>query len=250
MPQPLKFYYIGNCFRYDEPTPGRYREFWQAGCELFGAASVEADIEILVLCLSLMKKLGIKEYVLRVNDLTILRTFLAEVGLSDENQRHVFGLIDKYSSYLRKIEIGAIPKENYEDFVSDFQKDCRAIQLDEPVIDILTEFLELVGDEEKVFGRLNEILANYKTTLETIEKSDLKIIDQRLKSLGFADVSVIDCGIARGLDYYTGPVFEIDVNLLGKEKQVCGGGRYDKLFQNSAAKLFPQPDLLLDSIDC
>ncbi len=239
MPKPLKFYYIGTCFRYDEPTPGRYREFWQAGCELFGASGIEADIEIYVLCLSLMNKLGIKDYLLRINDLSILRAFLTELSLKDETQTKAFGYIDKYSSLLRKVEIGAIEKVHYEEFIADFQKDCRSIQLDEPIIDILTDFLELVGSDETVFSRLTKSLENYPKTLEAIQNSPIKAIYQRLKILGLSDFCVIDCGIARGLDYYTGPVFEIDVKLLGKEKQVCGGGRYDKLISEFGGESVP-----------
>ena len=60
---------------------------------------------------------------------------------------------------------------------------------------------------------------------------------------------MVDCGIARGLDYYTNIVFEIDVPALGKEKQVCGGGRYNKLIGESGGEGLPQQDLHLDWID-
>jgi hypothetical protein len=147
--------------------------------------------------------------------------------------------IDKYSSLLRKVEIGAIEKLHYEEFIADFQKDCRLIQLDEPIIDILTEFLELVGNDFIVFSKLSKLLEPYSSTMLVISNTPLHAIYERLKILGFADVCVIDCGIARGLDYYTGPVFEIDVKLLGKEKQVCGGGRYDKLISEFGGELVP-----------
>ena len=104
-PKPQKLFYVGTCFRYDEPQPGRYREFTQAGVELFGSDSYTADAEIIVLAMQLMEKLGIQEYLLRINDLTFLRTYLEEQHIHEEMQNKIFGVIDKIASYMRKVEI-------------------------------------------------------------------------------------------------------------------------------------------------
>ncbi|MCD6473982.1 MAG: histidine--tRNA ligase [Thermoplasmata archaeon] len=179
--KPLKFYYFGNCFRYDRPQKARYREFWQFGCELIGSNRAEAIAELIAMSYDLLKSIGLKNIVLRIGNLDILRRFLDSIG---KNDRQIMRLIDK--------------------------KDFESL--------------------EKIMG--NDFFAFEKF----IETKDIDAINfpeaKRMKEiLSFLDEFSIpynlDLGIARGLEYYIGIVFEIDAPKLGAEKQIAGGGEYN-----------------------
>ena len=90
--KPLKFYYFGNCFRYDRPQKARYREFWQFGCELIGSNRVEAIAELIAMAHDILKSIGLKNIVLRIGNLDILRRFLDGIGAND---KEMMRLIDK-----------------------------------------------------------------------------------------------------------------------------------------------------------
>ncbi|MBC7128413.1 MAG: histidine--tRNA ligase [Thermoplasmatales archaeon] len=101
--KPIKFYYFGNCFRYDRPQQARYREFWQFGCELIGSETPEAIAELIALAYNSLKEAGLKKIVLRVGNLDILRRFLDGIG---GNFPEIMRLIDKkdFESLKKKID--------------------------------------------------------------------------------------------------------------------------------------------------
>lgn len=237
-PKPQKFFYVGTCFRYDEPQPGRYREFTQAGVELFGSDSYVADAEIIILAMQLMEKLGLQEYLLRINDLTFLRTYLEEQQIHEEMQNKIFGVIDKVASYMRKVEIKAITDHTIEDFTNDYYGMMNDLKMDRDLTEKLEKLLYLVGKPEEVTTKLLEIFNDNPKTVEAIKNSNIPKVCQLIDAAGLGRY-VVDCGIARGLDYYTNLVFEIDVPALGKEKQVCGGGRYNKLVEEYGGEHTP-----------
>jgi len=90
--KPLKFYYFGNCFRYDRPQKARYREFWQFGCELIGSNRSEAIAELIAMSYDILKSIGLKNIILRIGNLDILRRFLDGIG---GNDAEMMRLIDK-----------------------------------------------------------------------------------------------------------------------------------------------------------
>lgn len=131
-PKPLKFYYFANCFRYDRPQKGRYREFWQFGCELIGTDKPEAIAELIAMAYHVLEEAGLRNIILRIGNLDILRRFLDELGANDAN---IMRLIDKkdFDSLKEKID--------------DFEK--------------FQEFIErksLDGLEYKEVGRMEEVL--------------------------------------------------------------------------------------------
>ncbi|MHA1583935.1 MAG: histidine--tRNA ligase [Promethearchaeota archaeon] len=229
-PRPQKYFYIGPCFRYDEPAPGRYRQFTQIGIEIYGADTAVADAEMLIVAMDLMKNLKIDDYLLRINDLTFLRTYLQEHQFSMEIQNGIFGIIDRITSLLRKLEIGALEDTTVDDLVANYYEDMDALQIDREITEQLENFLHLVGTPEEVEAKLKEIFSNNPQTVEAIENSRINEVSKLIEAAGITNY-VMDCGIARGLDYYTNVVFEIDVPALGKEKQVCGGGRYNSMIR-------------------
>ncbi len=193
-PKPLKLFYFENCFRYERPQKGRFREFWQFGVELIGSGKPDSDAEVIALADSLLKAVGVRGD-MKIGNLAVIRTLLR--GLEPEIVSQVMRLVDKkeYAGLEALLdEIGA-----EEQLKSDI---FRLIKLEGRYI--LPQVKEIVGNIPEIVG---------------FEKT-LKILD----AYG-VDYS-LDFGIARGLDYYTGMVFEVYAEGLGAQKQVCGGGSY------------------------
>ena len=237
-PKPQKYFYIGDCFRYDEPKKGRYRQFTQAGIEIYGADTASADAEMLIVAMDLMDTLQIKEYTLRINDLTFLRTYLNECKFSMEIQKKIFGIIDKITSLLRKWEIGARPDESPEDFIAEYYGLMEDLKIDREVTEKLENMLHIVGKPEEMLEKLSTLFKDTPSMQEALQNSKLLEVCKILDAAGITKY-VVDCGIARGLDYYTNTVFEIDVPSLGNEKQVCGGGRYNALIEEFGGEQTP-----------
>lgn len=124
--KPIKFYYFGNCFRYDRPQKGRYREFWQFGCELIGSDKPEAIAELIAMAYNILRESGLRNIILRIGNLDILRRFLDSIGARDAE---IMRLIDKkdfeelrkkmeekdFEEFKRFIEIKKIEEIEYEE---------------------------------------------------------------------------------------------------------------------------------------
>lgn len=198
MPRPLRFYYFGNCFRYERPQKGRYREFWQFGVELIGSDKPESDAEVIYLAYRILRELNV-DFRLSIGHVGLLRKVLEGVEDSEKAMR----LIDK----------------------KDFEN--------------LREFLE-----EKGRGDLYDVIVNLSNAKSVDEAreiypdfdySHVEDVAKILENLGVE--FELDFGVARGLDYYTGIVFEFYSDKLGAQKQICGGGAY------RLAKLFGGEDV-------
>ncbi|HEC72322.1 MAG TPA: histidine--tRNA ligase [Thermoplasmatales archaeon] len=194
-PKPLKLFYIGNCYRYDRPQRGRYREFTQVGCELIGTDTPEAHAELIYLSYTILRNIGLKNIVLRLGNLDIIYSFLENMGVKKNQFRELMHLIDKSKFYelekkLFEMRVAKSKVKMFREFLN-----CNSIEklrefIEAPAVDRFREIIDFL----KVFG---------------IDKFE------------------IDMKIVRGLDYYKGIVFEIDAPILGAEKQLCGGGEYE-----------------------
>jgi len=202
-PKPVKLYYLGNCFRYERPQAGRYREFSQAGVELIGTDKPEAEAEIMALAHRVMGRLGL-EFEMHVGHIGVLREVLADSGVSEKDQNVLMGLIDKGDAEKAggMLDSLGVEKGRKETLL-------RLIQMKGKRKKVMEEALELVGSVEA--ARLD--LERLEETLDMLE------------AFGVNDCS-LNLGIARGLDYYTGTVFEAYARGLGAQDQVCGGGSY------------------------
>lgn len=193
-PKPIKLFYFGQCFRYERPQAGRYREFFQFGSEIIGAATVETDAESIAMAASMIKALGLKDYKLRIGHIGVLRQRIADIGVPAEKTAEVLQKLDK---------------KNYDE--------CRpllqSMGVKDEDISGLFELTETVGGTE-VLSKVPGEAGDYLRSLTSI-----------LEKMGVKDVE-IDLGVVRGLDYYTGMVFEAEAPSLGAEKQICGGGSY------------------------
>ncbi|HEY3420376.1 MAG TPA: histidine--tRNA ligase [Methanomassiliicoccales archaeon] len=193
-PRPLKMFYFGQCFRYERPQSGRYREFFQFGAELIGAPTPESDAEVIGLAASIIKKTGLKDYQIRVGHIGILRSLLTSAGVKTDDMLKILQKLDKklYDEARPLMKEAGMNEEAMEDVI-------KTTQITGPM-SVLNDFSgEAKEHLEQVFAVLN--------------------------AYGLENVSV-DLGVVRGLAYYTGMVFEADAPALGAEKQVCGGGSY------------------------
>lgn len=198
--KPLKLFYIGNCYRYDRPQKGRYREFTQAGCELIGTDTTEAISELIALAYTIIKNVGVKDVKLNIGNLTILSLIFKKFNLNEEQQKYITPLIDK---------------SKYADIFSalrDFDIESENANL----------LIELLQTED--ISKIKDFIKDDKKILDEFSKFK-KIIDLLENSFEISDFN-IKMGIVRGLDYYSGVVFEIEAPALGAEKQLCGGGVY------------------------
>ncbi len=211
-PKPLKLFYFGNCFRYERPQSGRYREFWQFGAEFIGPEGALANAELLSLGVNCLEEVGLKDYTLRVGNLKVLGSLLDKLAIVGEER----------STMLRYIDKGEM--DNLNTFL-----DSECPEEKASVIQLVT----LKGGVS-VISKARKLLNNIEKSTQAL--NDLEQTISYLAQYGIADIEV-DLGIARGLDYYTGMVFEIDAHLLGSENQLCGGGEY------SLAHLFGAQDI-------
>ncbi len=199
-PKPLKLFYFGNCYRYDRPQKGRYREFLQAGCELIGTDKPEAIAELIALSVDMLNSINLKNIELQIGNLKLLSAVFDAVELTDDQ---------------RQLLLPSIDKEEFED-VEDLltQWNIR----DEKILDIMrllrdndvNILYELIGKDEQLTQEINRMNEIYNLVKDQFSISQAKI----------------NMGIVRGLDYYSGIVFEVKAPSLGAEKQICGGGEY------------------------
>ncbi len=211
-PRPLKLWYLANCFRYDRPQKGRYREFWQVGCEIIGSDEPEAHAELIALTTELLSGAGLKKLEVRIGHIAVLSGLLATTGVKqdDEHRGSLLRAIDKSDTKGIQETLGkmGIGEENQNALIA------------------LSEETDNHARREKTRQLLETgtgpEVENAQTALTELDES-MKL----LAAQSGATHARFDPLIARGLDYYTGLVFEIDAPLLGAEKQVAGGGGYD-----------------------
>ncbi|MBN2734983.1 MAG: histidine--tRNA ligase [Methanomicrobiaceae archaeon] len=188
--KPIRWCYLSDCYRYERPQKGRYRQFWQFGAEQIGADTPAGEAEIILLADSLLKSSGVR-FELHVGHLAPMKHLLSD--LSDTDRKAVMAILDKKNfedlrTYLENIKAESL----YESLKS--LLNCRTID----------EALEICGDmpeKERMKGLIGIL--------------DSQDLEYRL-----------NLGIVRGLDYYTGMVFEGFADNLGAENQIIGGGSY------------------------
>ncbi len=216
--KPIKWYYIANMFRYEEPQSGRFREFWQAGVELIGSDKVEADAEVIALFTESFLSTGLKDFTVNIGDRILLDEFARMLGVKDDIG--LMRLIDKKD------------KLNKEEFV----KALRDFGLDNGAIEKVLSLIEIKGEPNEVLPKAEELFTSERAKAEIKRLYELV---ELLEAYGVSKWIRIDLGIARGFDYYTSVVFEaIAPNDLGIGS-IGGGGRYDNLIEVFGGKPTP-----------
>jgi histidyl-tRNA synthetase len=211
--KPFKRYAIGATWRYERPSETRFREFIQADVDIFGVESSIADAEVLSAVVDALSRLGFKDYTILVNDRRILRSIVSLVGVPDDKCDTAFRAVDKLAKIGKDGVIGEL-----EGITPDTESSKRLLDL-----------LSLKGEPSRVIEETKKLLEGYPEG----EKGCDSILElyKYAESFGFSQYLVLDLSLARGLDYYTGPVFEIHSKEFPEYGSLAGGGRYDKLIE-------------------
>ena len=211
-PKPLRMFSAGTVYRYDEPQRGRYREFWQTNFELMGSAKPEADAEIILITNNLMKSLGLHGYAFKIGHIGVIRGIISQDGVDEKTQNKVLQLMDKkeFDAALKLVE----------------SEKCRAM---------LKGLIEIRGNDWlDIVEQLQSYVASYEKAKVAVE--NLSEVLKLLKES--TDISIaVEPAFARGLEYYTGMIFEI--YIPGLEIALGGGGRYDKLIEGFGGEPTP-----------
>ncbi len=212
-PKPLRLSYFGQCFRYEESKKGRYREFFQYGVELIGASGPLAEAEVVSLAIDMLDACGLQDYEVRIGHVGILRDILTGLGLSQDGEPE-----SPVASAMRFLDKG--DWNGLSELFSTKGIDSSATQN-------LKTLSELDGGIETLESA-REILSSMNVALDSVD--DLSSLLSSIESLAPNPPSMkVNLCVARGLDYYTGMVFEVNVAELGGEGQVLGGGSYKLL---------------------
>ena len=201
---PLKWFSIPNMYRCERPQRGRLREFWQINVDIFGCDTYEADLEVIASAIALLRAFGADEsmFTVRINNRRFFNDVVAAIaGTDPEGSRRVSKVIDRK---------GKIPRDAYE-------KELRELGLSE--------------------GQIAQIDALYTMDVsdaialcpDSVGAGELRQLFDALDRTGLRRYCVFDFGIIRGLDYYTGTVFEVFDNAPENNRAMFGGGRYDNL---------------------
>jgi len=229
LPKPFKRYQVGSVWRADKPDPGRFREFTQFDADVVGTSSQLAEAEVIAAVVKALQEIGVGKFIVNVNSRRVLNAVVQYSGVPPERAKDIFRVLDKLNKIgLQNVEL-ELTKGRY-DSSGDF---IQGLGLTDSNVKKIKDYLALPKGKRKV------ILSEITSLLGSESCSDLRSLDEFLDAINLgSDVVAFDPTTARGLDYYTGPVFE--VNLIDKSQfgSVAGGGRYDNL-----VKRFTDTDL-------
>ena len=217
---PYRRYHIGKVYRAERPQKGRYREFYQCDIDIIGDGelSIINDAEIPSIIYEIFTKLNFGKFTIRINNRKLLGGFFESLGLEDKIT-DVLRIVDK---------IEKIGDENVRSMLVDLGVNKESIG----------RIIEFIKPKEDVIKYLDELSINnelFQTGL-----SEIKSVFGYMKSFGIPeDYYKIDLSIARGLDYYTGTVYETIVDKYPELGSVCSGGRYDNLAEYYTNKKLP-----------
>ncbi len=209
---PFKRYHIAPVWRGERPQKGRYREFMQCDFDTIGTESVLADIEAVAVINGLLDAIGFDRFTISINNRSVLTGLLEHLGLADQSVP-VLRSLDKLAKIGREKTAAEM---------------CDAANIDAAQADAVLQLAQCSGDAESIFASLPEITGGNEKAAHGIDR--LKQIYQGAIASGVPPQRLkVDVSIARGLDYYTGVIFETTLDDLPTIGSVCSGGRYDNL---------------------
>lgn len=211
---PFRRYHIGKVHRAERAQAGRFREFYQCDIDVIGSESVYTDAEFPAVINDIFEQFGFGEFTIRLNNRMVLNGFFDSIGLS-EISAAVLRTIDK----MEKISRGELVEE------------LARLGLSAEQVTKVLEFTEINGTNDEIIAKLETLTAGNEIFQNGVAK--LRQLVSALRTMNVPEKRfVIDLRIARGLDYYTGTVYETTLNDLPGVGSVCSGGRYDDLAGN------------------
>ena len=221
LPKPFKRYQIDPVWRAERPQKGRYRQFFQCDADTVGTESMLADAENVNLIYQVLTRLGFKQFEISINDRKLITGIGQFAGVPAAQLGGLYRSIDK----LDKIGLSGVRSELAEN------------EIPEPVIEKLLALLQIEGDAEAVLNALSEQLGDSEVANEGI--AELEELSSYLTTLGVpAEFYRINVSMVRGLEYYTGPIYETVVEEP-KIGSITGGGRYDELIGSFSRQSHP-----------
>jgi len=219
---PFRRYQIGKVYRGERPQKGRFREFYQCDIDIIGdnELNILHDAEMPMVIYNTFKKLGFDDFTIRINNRKILNGFFASLSISDPAE--VLRIIDK----LDKIGLEEVKK-------------CLAdINVSSDSINKIVDFISIVGSNDEKLASLKSLNIDNELFIKGIEELEAVVNGVRLFGIPENNLKV-DLTIARGLDYYTGTVYETFLNDYRELGSVCSGGRYENLAEFYTDKKLP-----------
>ena len=220
---PFRRYQIGKVYRGERAQKGRYREFYQCDIDIIGDGELDLinDAEIPSIIYTLFKELGFDDFTIKINNRKILNGLFESINQKD-NSTEILRIIDKIEKIGKDAVIEELKKLNVKD----------------EQINKIISFIEITGSSDKKIEKLENLGITNETYLKGID--ELKTVVQNVRLFGVPDSNfMVDLTIARGLDYYTGTVYETFLNKYRELGSVCSGGRYENLAEYYTDKSLP-----------
>ncbi|MCI8655584.1 MAG: histidine--tRNA ligase [Clostridia bacterium] len=219
---PFKRYQIGKVYRGEKPQRGRFREFYQCDVDIIGDGelSIINDAEIPSIIYNTFKELGFDDFTICINNRKILNGLFKSLGLLEQASQ-ILRVIDK------------IDKIGRDEVRTELSKD-----ITEEKLKVIMQFISIEGSNDRKIQLLEELNIKEETFNQGLE--EIKQVTKFIKIFGVPEENFkIDLSIARGLDYYTGTVYETFLNKYRKLGSVCSGGRYDNLTEYYTERKMP-----------
>lgn len=220
---PFRRYHIGKVHRGERAQAGRFREFYQCDIDVIGSNSVAVDAEMPIVINKIFEQFDIGEFTVHINNRKILNGFFEFLGLSNIS-KDVLRIVDK----IDKISANS------------FTEELEQLGLSADQITRLREFININGSKDVILNKLEKISLDCKSDQFKQGVKEIGLVVKTIRDFGLSDSRfMIDLRIARGLDYYTGTVYETMLNNHPEIGSICSGGRYDNLASHYTKKYLP-----------
>ena len=233
LPRPFKRFQLGTVWRNEKPGPGRFREFLQFDADYIGTSNLFSDAELCFLISEILKScgLGTSEFNIKISNRKLSKGLLEKLNITDEQKQSItlraIDKLDRVGAEGVQYLLGKGRKDKSGDFT-------KGAELEEAQIKEIINFLNIKNLSDKNFERIREIAADNKSMNDGIK--ELELMEKYFSLFNFTNY-IFDPTVVRGLEYYTGPIFEANLtfgvkNNKGQEIEfgsVGGGGRYDDL---------------------
>ena len=220
---PFRRYQIAKSYRGERPQKGRFREFYQCDIDIIGRDSLdlEADAEVIGTMYQTLSNLDLPDFKMKIS-----------------NRKLIIGLLDELNLKTKAVEVMRLIDKVEKLGVKVISASLKDLKIKPPMVVKILDFVSIKGNALEIIANLKKLGVGNKTFSAGIE--ELEIVLENLRLLGIPEkVYEIDLAIARGLDYYTGTVFETNLRDYPEFGSICSGGRYDNLAENYSSQKLP-----------